>query len=119
MDKTFFILLLRTHVKVFEFIWNELEKIMSCDEINMKLSFFNKSNKNLLQLAARKNKSLKLYEFLWKTFRKYFAPSEILVLIKHVGNEEENLLFYAVRWSKRTKEIVELTWNEIKSFMKF
>ncbi|KAL7012239.1 hypothetical protein ACKWTF_014709 [Chironomus riparius] len=101
----------------FEFMIQELEKIASQDEIRQMLGNLDKLNQNLLQSAASSNESSELHKTLWKTLRKYFEKSEILQFIKNVDVEGNNLLFTAVNGYKPIKEIVELTWNEIKSFL--
>ncbi|KAL7012253.1 hypothetical protein ACKWTF_014716 [Chironomus riparius] len=103
--------------EIFEFMIQKLEKIASRDEIRQMLRNSNKLNQNLLQPAARRNKSSELHKTLWKTLRKCFEKSEILQFIKNVDVDGNNLLFNAVNGYKPTKEIVELTWNEIKSFL--
>jgi len=99
--------------EVFEFMIRELEKIVSHDDIKKILKrTTSRGNRNLLQLAAIYNESLELHKSLWKTIREYFEESEITHFITIVDNFGSNLLFNAVE--RNTKEIIELTWNEIK-----
>jgi len=103
--------------EVFDFIIEELEKIASRSGIKEMLRNSDKENKNLLQIASNYYTSSELHKTLWKTLRKYFENSEILDIIKHVDKQGNNVLFNAVE--RTTIEIMELTWNEIKSFMNY
>jgi len=99
--------------EVFEFMIQELEKIASRDKIKEILKRTNRrENQNLLQLAAMSNRSLELHKSLWKTIREYCEESEITHFITYVDYSGNNLLFNVVERNK--KEIIELTWNEIK-----
>jgi len=99
--------------EVFEFMIQELEKIASRDKIKEILKrTTSRENLNLLELAAKYNKSLELHKSLWKTIREYCEESEITHFITNVAIFNINLLFIVVRHNK--KEIIELTWNEIK-----
>jgi len=101
-----------TTAEVFQFMEKELEKIASRDKIRktfIKLGF---ANKNLLQTAARFNKSLEFHKTLWKILQKHFTSSEILEFIKHLDMYGDNLLINAIKWT--TKEILELTWTEVR-----
>jgi len=101
--------------KVFEYLIQELEKIASRGGIKEMLSHKDKKDKSVLQTAAIGIKSSELHKFLWKTLRNYFEKAEILQFIKYIDTDGNNLLSNAVEGN--TKEIVELTWNEIKSFL--
>ncbi|XP_070508192.1 uncharacterized protein [Chironomus tepperi] len=102
-------------IEVFEFMIQELEKLASIDDIKEMLNNCSKWNRSLLHSASRLNKSLELHQTLWKTFRKYFGYSEILEFINHVDYDGNNLLCIVEKYNR--KEIIELTWNEIKSFL--
>jgi len=102
-----------TSKEIFEFMMNELEKIASKKEIINILKTIGFAKRNLLQSAAMLNKSADLHEFLWTKIKKYFSSEEILEMIKHTDEYGNNVSFYAARWN--TKEILELTWKEIKN----
>ncbi|KAL7012930.1 hypothetical protein ACKWTF_015110 [Chironomus riparius] len=97
----------------FEFMISELEKLKNDKETKKVLNSFGLANKNLLQSAAIDNKSLETNQKIWKIICKYFDAEEILEFIDHKTNSGNNLLCCAVNCN--TKEIVEFTWNQIKS----
>jgi len=101
--------------EVFDFVIQELEKSASRDEIKKMLRNLDNKNQNLLQAASRWTASSEFHKTLWKALRKYLEKSEIVEFIKQVDKYGNNLLHIAVEWN--TEEIVELTWNEIKSFL--
>jgi len=65
-----------------------------------------------LQCAARQNKSVKFHEFLWTKIKKYFNSQEILDMINQCDADGNRLFFNVI--ARNTREIVELTWKEIK-----
>jgi len=103
--------------RVFQFMIDDLEKFVSKNGIENFLTTLGISRKNLMQLALTQNKSLSFHQYLWKIMKKYFNSDQILEMIKHANVNGKNILFHAFEYS--TKEIVELTRNEIsKIFMK-
>ncbi|KAL7013560.1 hypothetical protein ACKWTF_015465 [Chironomus riparius] len=99
---------------VFEFMIQELEKIVPKDEIKNLLRILNNFSQNLLQLAVKNNKTIELQVCLWKIVQKYFEKSEIFELIKNVDLAGNNLLSIVNQCD--LKEIVELSLKEIERF---
>ncbi|XP_070497756.1 uncharacterized protein [Chironomus tepperi] len=99
---------------ILKFILNELEKIALKNEIKMLLSTSNSLNQNLLQLAAKDNKSMELHNYLWKIFGKYFEDSEIKELINHADSNWGNLMSIVNQFN--SPEVIELTSKEVLKF---
>jgi len=103
-DNVLHIAACRASKEIFEFMMNQLEEIASNKEIRNILKILGYANRNLLQSAAVFNKSVEFHEYLWAIMRKYFSLEEVLDMIN---------LFYAAE--RNTKQILELTWSEIKN----
>jgi len=102
--------------EIFKFLIEESEKIISREEIKNNLMKYGKSKRNLLQSAVCQNKNLELHEALWSVIRKYFNSCEILRLIIETDIFGENLLSNVI--TKNEKNVIELTWREIKKTIK-
>jgi len=95
--------------QVFKFIMDELEG--SKETIRKLLKGVNNQQQNILQISAINNNRLELHNYLWNTIHNKFENHEILDFINLSDSSGFNLITYAVR--NNTKEVVELTWNEI------
>ncbi|KAL7015558.1 hypothetical protein ACKWTF_016521 [Chironomus riparius] len=103
--------------KIFDFMIQEIVKIMSCDEIRELLSSENKWMENIFQSAVKLNFSQSLHESLWKTYHNYFKAEEIVDFITHPQIHNCNLMHVTVGYAPRA--INEFTWNEIKKLMSY
>lgn len=97
--------------EVFEFLIGELENITSKLEIRKFLSNMNLWNRKPLQDAAYANRSPELHKSLWIAYRNYFEVTDVLEIIRQNDSAGNNLIRLTVAYN--TKEIVELTFNEI------
>jgi len=102
-----------TTAEIFEFMAEELAKIASRDEIRKLFIKLGDGNRNLLQAAAAKNKSLELHKVLWKIFRKNLSSMELFEHIILCG--EHYVLKLAIECN--TNEVLEFTWTEIKQIL--
>jgi len=100
---------------VLEFMIFEMQKIAFGDKIRILIIKLGHGNRNLLQSAAAQNKSLEIHKTLWKILQMYFSSTEMLKFVKHLDSIGENLLIIAQKFN--TKEILELTWAEIKKVL--
>jgi len=103
-------------IDILEFMVDELEKFASKKEIRKILySLSTFANYNMFHSAAVNNKSVKIHISLWKIMHNYLSTSEILDLIKYINILGLNVLSCAVYFN--SKEVAELTWNEIKKLI--
>lgn len=101
--------------EVFNFMIQEIDKILSRDEIRVLLSCTNSWMENILQSAVKLNLSQSLHESLLKTYQNYFESEEIVEIIRHPQKDNCNLMHVTVAYAP--KSINELTWNQIKNLM--
>lgn len=104
-----------TTSEIFEFMIFELEKVAKKEEIEFILNKIIHWKKNLLQIAAKHNKSLEFHKSLWKIIQQYFNASEIVAMIQHTDLIGDNFFYYAVKFN--TKEVVEFSWNQMMNSM--
>lgn len=102
-------------IEIFEFMIQKLEEIASVDKIKVLLNLKGNSNQNLLQTAAKQNKSVEFHEHLWTTIEKFFNKSEIIDIIQHIDDFGDNLFFIAVNLN--IYEVVECTWNYVEKHL--
>ncbi|KAL7048031.1 hypothetical protein ACKWTF_003189 [Chironomus riparius] len=100
-----------TTSEIFEFMFQELDKVASRDQIKKLLSNLDFKKQHILQTAVKFNKFLELHGTLWKVLKKIFEPLEILQIIKHFDSYGKTTLVLAT--VENTKDIVGLTWKEI------
>jgi len=100
--------------KHFNLLIDYLKSKLSIIEIKEMLFSFS-TRQSPLHYAVCNNKDLTLHEALWTHVSQHFSEPEIKIIIKCVDKKGDNLLHCAVRWN--TKEIVELTWNKIESYL--
>ncbi|KAL7013415.1 hypothetical protein ACKWTF_015381 [Chironomus riparius] len=100
--------------ETFNYIVKEAEKIASQEDLKNTLSTIGFNGKNLLQLAAKPNKSVDFDHNFWKTIEKLFTNHDILDMMKHNDESGSSLLSNAVGIYSR--KIAESTLNEAIDF---
>lgn len=100
-----------TSGEVFEFMINELDKLLPNDKIREILFLSPLKSNNFLLLANQVNKSSDLHTSLWTIIRKYFVLIDILDMIMNTRWNCRNILLCAIEHNEQ--DIVNITWNEI------
>lgn len=100
---------------IFAFLLKEFQKSTSNDNLRVILNILGFSKQNLLQKAVIHNTSLEFHKYLWSVLVELLNPSDILEMIYHLDEYGQNLILNAVKWN--SKEIVELTWSNVKKFI--
>jgi len=101
--------------EITDFIFNQLDKFASVEEIREILRTTGSTQRNLLQLVAEECCIPEVHLSLWNIFRKYFNSQEIIEFINYCDEDGDCLIHNAVAWN--TKEIIDLTWKQIKTFI--
>ncbi|XP_070504244.1 uncharacterized protein [Chironomus tepperi] len=97
-----------------EFVFEKLEKILK-GQIKSFLNNLNIYQENILQMAARYNKSLEVHKYLWQKIQSVLNPPEILEFINNYGINGHHLLHYTIFGN--TKDIIEFTWSKIQIYI--
>lgn len=101
--------------EVLKFMFEELEKFASFEDIKNLLNKKTSFNRNLLQSAMSLNSSFEIHVYLWNIMRKYFSVNELFNMVTETDNTGLDLLQLAEKFNLH---LIEYTSNNIQEIKK-